>query len=64
MTDGELREIHVACVACLRSQASYARAIPSVIDLHIAVARRRIVIDRADLVARALYCGLALADAP
>ncbi len=64
MTDAEIREAHAACVKRMRESECMARAVPSVIDVHIALARMRIVVDRREMVGRALFLGLALADAP
>ena len=50
------------CVDMLRTGASYAKPIPSTLDVHIAALRMRIVCDREDILVRCAALKLTLSD--
>ncbi len=62
MSDAELRDAHAACVANLRAGESYAKPVPTTIDVQIFLARRRTIADRDDVQIRCRALALDLAD--
>ena len=67
MTDADLdtvRAVYAECVAKLREGESYAKPLPSSLDVRIALTRRAIVCGRGDAIAVCTLLALPLADAP